>query len=219
MGLKTEFVLLAMLSSAVSCSHTGLEDNFVVNRAPFWRSGSKSGDSAPWSSAIRFEGRNAYRFEVKKGDNQTRSDKKNGTERSEIYLDPDQNGDLIGKETWYSFGIFIPNDFPLTETRVVVGQWKSDDKDGSSNSPSISNRFKSGVFSIKLKTQQGEREFPVPLFKIGKWNDLIYRIILSPTNGELDVWLNNQQVISFRGPTAIVNRIHLFKMGIYRDAY
>jgi hypothetical protein len=197
-----------------------LVDNFEGKRASFWRSDSKSGDSAPWALAAPHNGRPAYKFLVKKGDNHTKSDRKTGLERSEIYLDQDKYSDDMKREVWYQFDVFIPLDFPFTATRVVIGQWKTFEGDQASYSPSISNRYQSGIFSVKIKTQPGEKEYSFPSFKQGVWNSLKYRIVLSTQDdGALDVWLNGSQVVQHRGPTAIIEGKHCFKMGIYRDPF
>jgi len=156
---------------------------------------------------------------VKKGDTHTKSDIKTGTERSEIYLDPELHGDELNKEIWYYFGLFIPKTFPITKTRLVVGQWKSHDTESPGYSPSISNRFEKGEFIVKLKVKPGIKEYHIPSFVQGSWNDFIYRIVLSTSHGILDVWLGGKQVLRYRGPTAVVDRVHLFKMGLYRDSF
>ena len=205
----------SIIALMFSCAHT-IEDNFENERKAFWHSGARSGDSSPWAKTETIEDRPAYCFTVKKGDHHTSTDIKNQqTERSEIYLDVSQHGDLPQQTVWYAYDIFIPKDFPTTSNRLVMGQWFSK----APHSPSISNRFQSDQFSVKIKAKNSDKKFKFKGFKRQTWNKLVYKIIFSTRKGELQVWLNNTQVVDYKGPTAIVDHPHFFKMGLYRDIF
>jgi len=141
---------------------------------------------------------------------------------------------LVSKEdkTYeYSFSMFIPPDFPIVPTRLVIAQWKQDcDSHApcSNDSPVVAVRYSSGVLQI---THQIARHRTV-LFQTGEdlrgnWTDFRFQIRFTPReNGLLRVWLNGQPLVDYRGVNAYPESaatgyatpsVFYFKMGLYRD--
>ncbi len=152
------------------------------------------------------------------------------TERAELL----EAGKLVSREDTtyeYSFSMFIPADFPIVPTRLVIAQWKQD-CDGHANcsddSPVVALRYSSGV--LKITHQTGPHR--TTLFETaeslrGKWTDFRFQIRFSlRESGRIQGWLNGKQVADYRGVTAYPetpatgysspSRFY-FKMGLYRD--
>jgi Polysaccharide lyase len=141
---------------------------------------------------------------------------------------------LISKENKtyeYSFSMFIPLDFPIVPTRLVVAQWKQD-CDGhapcSNGGPVVAVRYTSGV--LQITQQAGPHR--TALFQTGdnlrgKWTDFRLQIRFTPhESGLLRAWLNGQPVVDYRGANAYPESaatgytnpsVFYFKMGLYRD--
>ena len=127
-----------------------------------------------------------------------------------------------GTDVWYSFQLYIPTDFPVVDRRLVLGQWKQACGDcAADHSPAIANRYRNGVFSITIQ----EADKRVVLFEEkadirGRWNQLVYRLKLTPTpEGFLQAWLNGRQVVDHRGSLGYPDDLDsvYFKIGLYRD--
>ncbi len=152
------------------------------------------------------------------------------TERAELR----ETSKLISKEgqTYeYSFSMFIPPDFPIVPTRLVIAQWKQD-CDGhapcSDDSPVVAIRYASGVLQITHQIgRHREALFQTGEDLRGKWTDYRFQIRFTPHEGGLlRAWLNGQQVADYRGVTAYPESAatgyadpstFYFKMGLYRD--
>jgi len=155
----------------------------------------------------------------------------NDSERAELR----EASRLISKEdkTYeYSFSMFIPPDFQIVPTRLVIAQWKQDCSGHapcSDDSPVVALRYVSGVLRI---THQTSRHHGVALFETaedirGKWTDFRFQIRFTPrANGLLQAWLNGSQVVDYRGVNAYPENastgypnpsLFYFKMGLYRD--
>jgi hypothetical protein len=152
------------------------------------------------------------------------------SERAELL----EAGKLVSKENRtyeYSFSMWIPADFPIVPTRLVIAQWKQD-CDGHANcsddSPIVAVRYTSGVLQITHQTGRHR----TPLFETqeslrGKWTDFRFQIRFSsqPT-GRLQAWLNGTRVVDYTGVNAYPENAatgysspsrFYFKMGLYRD--
>jgi Polysaccharide lyase len=141
---------------------------------------------------------------------------------------------LISKEKQtyeYSFSMFIPLDFPIVQTRLVVAQWKQD-CDGhapcSDDSPIVAVRYTSGV--VQITHQIGDHRavlFQTGDSLLGKWTDFRFQTRFTPHEyGLLRAWLNGRQVVDYRGVNAYPESaatgyanpsLFYFKMGLYRD--
>jgi hypothetical protein len=128
----------------------------------------------------------------------------------------------------YSFSIFLPPDFPIVPSRLVIAQWKQDCKSGDCDpaSPVIALRFVSGKFYVTLQTEPKQ----ITLFSqdetiLNQWLDFKFKIQFSRMqDGVIKAWLNGEQIIDYKGITAYTQTygypipgVFYFKMGLYRD--
>jgi hypothetical protein len=152
------------------------------------------------------------------------------SERAELR----ENSKLISQENRtyeYSFSMFIPLDFPIVPTRLVIAQWKQD-CDGhapcSDDSPVVALRYISGV--LRITHQAGRRRevlFQTAEELRGKWIDFRFQIRFTPhESGMLRAWLNGRPVVDYQGANAYPENAatgyanpsrFYFKMGLYRD--
>lgn len=128
----------------------------------------------------------------------------------------------------YSFSIFLPPDFPIVPTRLVIAQWKQSCESGTCdpNNPVIALRYESGEFRITL--QAGPEK--ITLYSqqetiINYWLDFKFNIRFSRNqDGCILAWLNGKEIINYEGMTAYSQTYgypapgnFYFKIGLYRD--
>lgn len=152
------------------------------------------------------------------------------TERDELR----EARELTSKEDTtyeYSFSLFLPADFPIVPTRLVIAQWKQYCPSGApceGDSPVAAIRYSSGVLSVTL--QAGPQK--TTLFETkdeirGRWLDFRFEIRFSTREaGRLKAWLGDKLIADFTCRTAYPEgratgypnpgRFY-FKMGLYRD--
>jgi hypothetical protein len=136
-----------------------------------------------------------------------------------------------GKTYLQTFSMFIPNDFPIVERRLVIAQWKQecpfchkcDD-----NSPVLAIRYISGKMLItqtigpqRKVLWESEKEFR------NRWLDFKFRVCFTTNDrGRIMAYLNDSIVVDYSGPTAYNENSttgypspsqFYFKMGLYRD--
>jgi hypothetical protein len=128
----------------------------------------------------------------------------------------------------YSFSIFLPSDFPIVPTRLVIAQWKQDcpsDKCNPDN-PVIALRYTSGEFLITLQVGQNQTALYSQKESIlNQWLDFKFHIRFSRNHdGGIKTWLNGKQIVDFDGVTAYSKTFgypipgnFYFKIGLYRD--
>jgi hypothetical protein len=131
----------------------------------------------------------------------------------------------------YSFSMFIPTDFPIVPTRLVIAQWKQQCPKGgncSDNSPVLAIRYISGV--LKITQNIGKNRtilYQEPGEARNRWLDFKFQIRFSANeSGRIKAWLGDKQVVDYKGATAnpenaatgyaSASRFY-FKMGLYRD--
>ncbi len=148
------------------------------------------------------------------------------SERDEL-MEASQLWSRMGATYAYEFSLYLPNDFPLVDTRLVVAQWKQECASGKCrpDNPILAIRYVAGLLSV-TRQNDGER---VTLYKSqgdirGQWLDFRFVIRFSQgTDGEIKAWMNGQQILAFRGPTAYASPGYsahdpfYFKIGLYRD--
>ena len=136
-----------------------------------------------------------------------------------------------GKSYAFTFSMFLPADFPIVKTRLVIAQWKQecpwchvcDD-----NSPVLAVRFVAGILYItqtisihQTRLWQSNAEFR------NRW--LNFKFITcfdTSSKGRIVGYLNDTLIVNFNGPTTYKednitgypapSRFY-FKMGLYRD--
>jgi peptide/nickel transport system ATP-binding protein len=174
-------------------------------------------------------GRSAAKITVHAGDKFEQggsSDKGADSERDELL----ERKDLYsheGRLYRYAFSIFIPPDFPIVPTRLVLAQWKQKEEPGATViNPVIALRYVEGKLSITVQTDDEKKTVYKTRDDIkGKWLDFVFHIRFDRTgNGFLRAWLNGKEIANLRGPTAYGDQfgygkdsLFYFKMGLYRD--
>ena len=178
-----------------------------------------SGNPPTVQGAIKRNGRYAMRSYL----NRFQSRVPYRTEASVTAYEP-----RLNQEYWYSFSIYLPNDFvpdPIWET---VAQWHGRPDSGEASAqPPISLRTTNGVWKLQnqwtsdritTRSNTGSRSFTFGPYARGRWTDWVFRIKWSyGSQGILEVWQNGKKVVSVTGPNTY-NDAHMpyFKMGIYK---
>jgi len=128
----------------------------------------------------------------------------------------------------YKFSLFLPAEFPVDSTRLVIAQWKQDCKSGKCDpgNPIIAFRFSSGKLDITLQTGPEKTVlYSLPNDIRNQWLDFKFTIRFSrQQNGLIKAYLNNQKIIDYSGITAYIKKYgypfpgrFYFKTGLYRD--
>lgn len=134
-----------------------------------------------------------------------------------------------GEAAAYAFSLFLPKDFPVVPTRLVLAQWKqeNDHATAKGNNPVIALRYESGELSVSVQTGPKKTVLFRTTAEIrGHWLDLIFQIrFRRQPDGFVRVWLDGKEVLQFTGQTAYDENYgypadaakFYFKMGLYRD--
>jgi len=224
---------LLLLSSFVyqsSCCQVSVYDDFEAPKlGKLWASDRFAPGTVEIQSAITRKGHGAVRISLKAGDV---FEKGLGTNHDSERDELREATELVSKEGLlyeYAFSMYLPEDFVIVPTRLVIAQWKQFCPEGaacSDDSPVMALRYESGKLRITLQTDSGQDT----LFQTngelrGKWLDFKFRIRFSRgDNGKIEGWMGEKQVVNYRGITgysekrgyAAQSRFY-FKMGLYRD--
>jgi hypothetical protein len=128
----------------------------------------------------------------------------------------------------YAFSMFIPADFPIVPTRLVIAQWKQYCKQEicSDDSPVLALRYTKGILQITIQTGAHREVFYETKGDIrNKWLSFRLQTNFSRTqNGYVNAWIDDKQVLNYNGKTCYSeergypnNSYFFFKMGLYRD--
>jgi len=131
----------------------------------------------------------------------------------------------------YSFSMFMPTNFPVVPTRLVIAQWKQfcgGNDNCSDDSPVVAVRYVSGV--LRITHQIGAH--PTTLYQTkeelrGRWLDFKFQTrFTTNATGRVKAWLNGKLVVDYTGVNAYPENAatgypspsrFYFKMGLYRD--
>lgn len=134
-----------------------------------------------------------------------------------------------GKTYAYSFSLYLPEDFPQTEERLVLGQWRQlcEAKKCRPDRPILAIRYEAGRLQV---TRQNQEE-KVVLYQgtedvRGRWLDFRFMVGFETGNeGKIVASLNGQEIVNYRGATLFAvapgypaRGFIYFKTGLYRDA-
>jgi hypothetical protein len=224
--------LLSSCSRVKSLSNGPAHDGFEgATVSPVWETDKIISGDVEFQSKIFKAGHSAIKITLHNGDKYEAS--QNGslpTERAEL-TEADGLISAQGKTYSYSFSMFLPEDFPIVGTRLVIAQWKQECPRGGicgDNSPVIAIRYISG--SLRITQNIGSHQ--ATLYKSkdefrNRWLDFKFQICFSPNNdGHIITSLNDSLIVDYKGPTAYPedrstgyptpSRFY-FKMGLYRD--
>jgi len=134
----------------------------------------------------------------------------------------------MGKTFEYSFSLYLPKDFPVVNTRLVIAQWKEFCEWIRCRPPNpvLAIRYSGGELFVTRRGDEGQtRLYTAQGDMRGRWLDFRFVIRFSQKDdGIITGWLNGQQIIQYRGVTAYrsafgytAHAFFYFKMGLYRD--
>jgi hypothetical protein len=186
----------------------------------------------PEAFAIQSEivrtGRHAAQITVRAKDRfEAASYKGDANERDELMESP-LLWSKTGKTYEYAFSVYLPTDFPIVQTRLVLAQWKQlcEWWGCRPSNPVLAIRYVGGVLFITRRNDAGQ----VTLYRSheemrGKWLGFRFMTRFSQQDdGIISGWLNGQQIVKFQGVTAYRGAkaypaygFFYFKMGLYRD--
>jgi hypothetical protein len=224
-------LILAILASVSTARASGISvyDGFETpSLSNLWIAAKFMPGAVEMQSKIVRAGKSAAKITLHEGDwVEADYQKSVRLERAEL---------LESRELWaaedqayaYSFSMWIPQDFPIVPTRLVIAQWKQEcpgevcDPD----SPVIAVRYSGGVLRITLQIgPKSSTLYRTEEELRNRWLDFKFEIRFSRSQtGRIKAWLNNEQVVDHKGVTAYPEkggyprRNHFyFKMGLYRD--
>jgi hypothetical protein len=223
------FLFIACLFAQFSCqwgsdaiTYDGFETPTLRN---IWKSRYFIPGAVEMQSGIVRAGKNAVRIILRPGD---QIDKEKGTilERAEV-LQARPMWAREGSNYSYSFSMFLPKDFPITSTRLVIAQWKQNCPGDNCypDNPTLAVRYIAHELLVTHKVKAEEDVLYRTTNEIrGKWLDFRFHLRFSKKDGLIKAWLNNEAIIDYQGPNAYPasggypeqNRFY-FKFGIYRD--
>jgi hypothetical protein len=221
-------ILMFLTVNCQSNKNTKIYDGFETsNISKVWSKDKLLFKSFEIQSKIVRNGNKAIKITLNQGD-QLEEEKGTELERAELM----EFYKFVSKEDSsysYSFSMFLPNDFPIIQTRLVIAQWKqyceNKDKCGN-NSPVIAIRYIGGELIINV--MQGLKK--VILFTTkeearNRWLDFKFNIHFSKNNaGKIYTWLNGEKIVEYTGKIGYTEKdgypskgYYYFKMGLYRD--
>ena len=222
-SLVVSLVIIGLMS--MSCRDEGwsYEDSFEdarINR--YWTTMWWSRDGGIDDETV-LDGKSSLRVVVQAGDNKLFGSSGQATERSELN---ERHRHRVGLDVWYSFSVYVPEDFPIQDTRLVMGQWKQTAITlWKKHSPAVAQRFRNGRFQITINNdsgrtylyEDGTAEDPA---LVGEWNSFVYHIRFDKgEKGRLEVWMNGEQIIDYTGQIGYSDdpNTSYFRLGLYRD--
>lgn len=175
---------------------------------------------------ILHNGQPALRFELNKKDEAVSNGK-----RSEIATPPEISPNV---ERYYSFSIFLPNDFETDTIPEIVAQWHAQPDFSSGEtwrSPPIALSTRNGHWRLTIrwatdsvntnKTVSGIKSVDLGAYEKNKWIDWQFHIKFScKDDGLIEVWKNKASVFTRKGPNYYNDKKGpFFKFGIYKWAW
>jgi hypothetical protein len=177
-------------------------------------------------SKIVRAGKSAARITLHQGD-QVGDEKGTNLEQAEL-MEARELTSLEDSTFSYSFSMFLPRDFPVVPTGLVIAQWKQYCRSGKcgEDSPVLALRYQSGRFRVTLRAGPKTQALYDTADEIrGKWLDFTFLITFSrQQHGRIRAWLNDREIANHTGVTAYSEASgypapgrFYFKMGLYRD--
>lgn len=162
-------------------------------------------------------GKTSERFEVRPGDcywNTGWNDCENDRERSE--LSEQEPYSSVGREYWYGWSIFIPNDYPnIYPTKTALGQFHQKHV----SSPPVMFQNSSGGYWLDINQMHGGYFILIPEEELrGKWHDIVVHAKWSKnSDGFIKVWADGFLKASYSGALTRYDYPIYFKYGVYRS--
>jgi len=227
---KWYYCTIIVLLFLLSCQREiNVSDIFEAPKlSNIWSTDRMESKSFKIQSIIVRKGKHAAMITLRTGDvSEAATAKSLATERDEL-CEKESLYSIEGPAYEYKFSMFIPGNFPIVNTRLVIAQWKQVCPGGmcDDDSPVIAIRYVAGKLFITHNTDTGR----IILYQLNdevrnKWMDFRFRIRFSKqNNGELMAFLNDKEIISYKGVLSYsairgynTKNWYYFKMGLYRD--
>ena len=224
------FILIVLSGCANGASTESSKSNWLSKYPSQWRAQNPGKDySIRLDSQIKRHTDSSLRFELRHGET-WQSDEGHKSYRSEVTA----GGHVaMGSEKFYGFSLYLPQDFPIENNRLILAQWWPLTKQALGEvhrSPVLQFRFADGHLSIRLRLNQKkittdpedyeeEKLYDIHQYPLGQWNDFVVKAKWSPTkDGLLNIWLNGKQIVTYVGQTEYLDEVGpKFKFGLYRD--
>lgn len=152
------------------------------------------------------------------------------TERDEL-LEAKQFNARENESYEHSFSMFMPADFPIVPTRLVIAQWKQFcplEKKCSKGHPVLAIRYVDGVLTLTQTFGQTKKILYEEKGEFrNRWLNFRFQVRFSSRdNGRIKAWMDGKQIVDYTGATANPENAKTeypnpgrfyFKMGLYRD--
>jgi hypothetical protein len=179
-------------------------------------------------SEIFRKGKSAVKIVIHKGDRIEQGNATSKTSERDELLERKEFGPMENEGFSYAFSMFIPNDFPIVPTRLVLAQWKQNEENDNAlvDNPILALRYQKGELFVTLQTaEEKKRIFSTREEVRGKWLDFIFHVKFTRgKEGFVKVWMNEIQIVDYKGVTAYSEKYNYpkpghfyFKIGLYRD--
>jgi hypothetical protein len=226
-GKRAQVVVVLLLLDGLlagCASRLPYHDSFEQDRINwFWKTFWFVKSTGGVDDAFSFSGDSSLRVTVNEGDFGQRGRSGQANERSELL---ERRRHPLGSDLWYSFAVYVPENFPIRNIRLVMGQWKQTSIPFYlKHSPVVAQRFVNGVFSITVSNDSGMET----LYQtggtyrpalVGEWTTFVYHMRFDKgDDGLLEVWMNDEQIVDYRGQLGYVEDFNTtyFRLGLYRD--
>lgn len=181
-----------------------------------------------FQSEIVRKGKSAIQIIINKGDKIEQGDANSKTSERDELLERKEFGPMENEGYSYGFSMFIPNNFPIVPTRLVLAQWKQNEENDNVlvDNPILALRYQKGELFITLQTTKDKtRIFRTREEVRGKWLDFVFHVKFTrEEKGFVKVWMNKKQIVDYKGVSAYSEKYNYpkpghfyFKMGLYRD--
>lgn len=232
-SLAALLLLSIILFFTPGCSNhhpVDVKDGFETSSLnQIWSTDRMEMRSLEFQSQIVHSGHSAARITLHTGDVvEAGNDSSKASERDEL-READYLMSKEGAAYRFQFSMFLPDSFPIVPTRLVIAQWKQKcpADQCSDDSPVLAVRYVSSKLFITLNTDKGRTVLYELTDEVrNKWLNFRFDIRFSQqADGEVQAYLNNQQIINYNGLTSYTSsrgykrtaNKYYFKMGLYRD--
>lgn len=226
-----KYILLALLFMiCYGCTpRFPVQDGFENNRlSKLWDTSRFEKQDIKIQSVVTHSGHGAVAITLHTGDKyEAGNDSSLVSERAELM----EARSLVSKEGnsyEYAFSMFIPDNFPIVPTRLVLAQWKQycEKEQCSDDSPVLALRYASGILQITIQIGPHRKVFYETHDDLrNNWTSFRFQTRFSRTrNGYVNGWINGKQVLNYKGQSCYgaergyePGSHFYFKMGLYRD--
>jgi hypothetical protein len=166
------------------------------------------------------DGQKCLAIKIKSGDKLAiKSGRAKGTERAE-FQDPLLIPFNPLSDFWFRLDFMARSkaSLPALDERLVFWQLKQ----FGGNNPLISMQYRKKRLGVKLRHADMQHNYYGPKLKRRKWHRVVVHArITKSRNGVVDIYLNDTQIVKYRGQTAYPDQppLNFIKFGLYRDHY